>query len=84
MLLLQHFYRSLEPFSKRNFTIGSELIIFEFWQLCRAKHHFVAHKQWRRNFGVAVWLARMHIKHKLPKSALKSRESFFQNYETRA
>ena len=61
-----------------------ELIICKFRQLRRAEHRLVAHQQRRRDFGVVVRLAGVHIEHELPERAFEPRQAFLQNNKARA
>src|SRR6266566_1866009 len=65
------------------FCLDAELIITKFRQLRRTEHHFVAHQERRRDFGVAV-LGRMHIEHELPERAFEPCEAALQHHEARA
>src|SRR5580700_9376901 len=62
---------------------GRKLIIFKFWQLCRSEHHIIEHQQRRRDFGIIVRIAGVHIEKKLPERSFKPRQILPQNYKTR-
>ena len=70
--------------SRRTWRSTAKLIVFELRQLRRAKHHFVAHQNWWRDFGVIVRLAGVYIEKKLTKRAFKPRQAFLQNDKARA
>ena len=67
----------------RNYCGTPELVLVEFRQLPRPKHHLVAHQQRRRHLRVAV-LGRVQVEHELAERAFEARELAAQHHEARA